>query len=165
MVSILDAVIKTIRESLNKKDAKENIIDLYGFTEAQAEAIVTLQLYRLTNTDIDALENEKKELEEKVEFLTSILGDEKLLMEVVKKELIATQKKLSMPRKTVIEHEIEELDVEVKALIPKEDTVVIVTHDGYIKRISPKNYQHLGENETTTLKENDVVYGTFKVTT
>lgn len=165
MVSILDAVIKTIRESLNKKDAKENIIDLYGFTEAQAEAIVTLQLYRLTNTDIVALENEKKELEEKVEFLTSILGDEKLLMEVVKKELIATQKKLSMPRKTVIEHEIEELDVEVKALIPKEDTVVIVTHDGYIKRISPKNYQHLGENETTTLKENDVVYGTFKVTT
>lgn len=165
MVSILDAVIKTIRESLNKKDAKENIIDLYGFTEAQAEAIVTLQLYRLTNTDIVALQNEKKELEEKVEFLISILDDEKLLMEVVKKELVNIQKKLSMPRKTVIEHEIDELDVEVKALIPKEDTVVIVTHDGYIKRINPKNYQHLGEDETTNLKENDVVYGTYKVTT
>ena len=162
MSSILDAVIKTIRNSNNKKDAKDNLVSNYSFTEEQAEAIVTLQLYRLTNTDIVALENEQIELKAYIETLNKILDDEEVLLEAIKKELLTTQSILSSPRKTVIEHKIEDLNVEVKRLIPKEDTIVMVTQDGYIKRIAPKFYK---TEEETKLKEGDIITGTFEVTT
>lgn len=162
MTSILDAVIHTIRESKNKKDAKENLISLYDFTEEQAEAIVMLQLYRLTNTDIVALANEQKELNENIIVLEDILSNEKTLLSVVKKELMETLKELSTPRKSIIESKVDELVVEVKDLIPKEDTNIIVTHDGYIKRISPRNFK---SEEPTKLKDNDVVTGVYEVTT
>jgi topoisomerase-4 subunit A len=162
MSSILDAVIKTIRNSNNKKDAKDNLVSNYSFTEEQAEAIVTLQLYRLTNTDIVALENEQVELKAYIETLNKILDDEEVLLEAIKKELLTTQSILSSPRKTVIEHKIEDLNVEVKRLIPKEDTIVMVTQDGYIKRIAPKFYK---TEEETKLKEGDIITETFEVTT
>jgi topoisomerase-4 subunit A len=162
MTSILDSVIKTIRGSINKKDAKDNLVSTYSFSEEQAEAIVTLQLYRLTNTDVFALQNEQKELKDLIKSLQDILSNEKALLDVIKKELLLTLQELSTPRKTVIENKIDDLIVEVKKLIPKEDTYVLVTHDGYIKRIAPKMYK---TGEETKLKEGDVITGVFQSTT
>lgn len=162
MTSILDAVIKTIRNSQNKKDAKDNLISNYQFTEEQAEAIVMLQLYRLTNTDIVALENEKAQLEGLVKHLENVLSNEDVLYDVIINELKDTLTNLSTPRRTVIEDRVEELTVEVKKLIPKEDTFVIVTHTGYIKRLTPKNFK---VEEETKLKEGDIVSNVFSATT
>ncbi|MFA6627640.1 MAG: DNA topoisomerase IV subunit A [Bacilli bacterium] len=162
MTSILDAVIKTIRNSANKKDAKENLVSTYSFTEEQAEAIVMLQLYRLTNTDIISLQNEQTDLRANIETLNRILADESVLLDIIKKELLATQGVLTSPRRTVIEHKIEDLNVEVKKLIPKEDAYLIVTKDGYIKRIAPKYYKI---DEETKLKDDDIITGTYEATT
>jgi topoisomerase-4 subunit A len=162
MTSILDSVIQTIRNSSNKKDAKENLISNYNFSEEQAEAIVMLQLYRLTNTDIVLLREEEENLKALVIKLSEILSNETILLKTIKDELLATKKELSTPRKSVIEHEIEELKVEVKELIAKEDAVVIITIDGYIKRMTPKSYEN---NEETKLKDNDIIIATYEVTT
>lgn len=158
MVSILDAVIKTIRESANKKEAKENLISNYSFTEEQAEAIVMLQLYRLTNTDIFALRQEQNELKDKVKELEEILANETKLLEVIKKELTETLKVLSTPRKTKIQTEVTELVVEVTDLIAKEDVHLLITKDGYIKRIAPRFY---ATEEPTKLKDDDFVVAEF----
>lgn len=165
MTSILDAVIATIRSSKNKKDAIENLISKYSFTEIQAEAIVMLQLYRLTNTDILALQEEQQKLEEQVKTLQEILADEKVLLKTIKNELQATLKELTTPRKTTIEAEVEELKVEVEELIAKEDVVVIITNDGYLKRLTMRAHNSLAESETTKLKEDDFVVGEFNITT
>lgn len=162
MTSILDSVIKTIRNSNNKKDAKDNLVSTYSFSEEQAEAIVMLQLYRLTNTDIVALQNEQTNLKNLIKNLEEILSNEKTLFDVIKKELLMTLKELSTPRKTVIEHKIDDLNVEVKKLIPKEEAYIIVTHDGYIKRMNTKSYK---VEEPTKLKDNDVITGIFQATT
>ncbi|HEY8445449.1 MAG TPA: DNA topoisomerase IV subunit A [Bacilli bacterium] len=162
MTSILDAVIKTIRSSENKKDAKENLMSLYSFSEMQAEAIVMLQLYRLTNTDIVSLQEEQKNLQKDITYLQDILSNEATLLNVIKDELSETLKELSTPRHTKIEDEIEDLVVEVSDLIPKEDNIVIVTHDGYLKRMTPRIYK---SEELTKLKDNDVVTGIYEVTT
>ncbi len=163
MTSILDAVIQTIRNSKNKKDAKDNLMNFYGFTELQAEAIVMLQLYRLTNTDIFALEEEAKELEEKIKSLEKILEDESSLMGVIKDELTQTLKALSSPRKTKVEAEIDTIVIEQKELIIKEDVRVLVTYDGYLKRIGERNYNSdLGEAK---YKDDDFLLSEFKVTT
>ena len=158
MVSILDAVIKTIRESSNKKAAKENLISNYSFTEEQAEAIVMLQLYRLTNTDIFALKQEQKELKDRVKELEEILANETKLLEVIKKELTETLKVLSTSRKTKIHTEVTELIVEVTNLIAKEEVHLLITKDGYIKRISAKHY---ATEEPTKLKDDDFVVAEF----
>lgn len=165
MTSILDSVIHTIRNSKNKKDAKENLVINYNFTELQAEAIVMLQLYRLTNTDIVALEDEQKRLSLSINDLKTILSDESSLMKVIKKELNYTLSQLTSPRRTVIESEIEEINIVAKELIPKEDAYVIFTNDGYVKRINARSYANLLEGETTKLKDNDFIVGEYKVTT
>ena len=162
MVSILDSVIHTIRNSANKKDAKENLVSLYSFTEEQAEAIVMLQLYKLTNTDIVALQNEQKALNEQIKELEDVLSNDKSLLNLIKKELLQTLNELTTPRKTTIENEIDELQVEVKKLIPKEDVVLVVTNDGYIKRMTPKNYN---VDEEEKVKDEDVVTGVYNATT
>ena len=164
MVSILDAVIQTIRSSKNKKEAIENLVSTYSFTEIQAEAIVMLQLYRLTNTDIVALKEEQRELKEKIEQLEAILSDQNLLFATIKKELMETLKLINTPRKTLIEAEIDDINVGDEDLIPKEDVLVILTNTGYLKRI-PKKVWSLEDNETTKLKENDFVVGVFETTT
>ena len=162
MTSILDAVIKTIRNSANKKEAKENLITLYDFTEEQAEAIVMLQLYRLTNTDVVALQNEKEELDKCIKYLEDILSNQKTLVSIIKEELLVTLNALSTPRKTVIEHKVDEVKVEVKELIAKEDAVILITKDGYIKRMSTKNFNL---NEDEKLKDNDIIVAKYDVTT
>lgn len=165
MTSILDSVIHTIRNSKNKKDAKENLVINYDFTELQAEAIVMLQLYRLTNTDIVALQEEQKKLSTSINVLKTILSDETSLLKVIKDELNYTLSQLSSSRRTVIESEIEEINVSAKELIPKEDTFVIFTNDGYVKRLNPRSYANLNTGETTKLKDDDFVIADYKVTT
>ena len=92
-LSILDEVIATIRSSNDKRDAKNNLIEKFAFTEPQAEAIVSLQLYRLTNTDITALQEEAKELDQKIKELEEILSNDKKLLKVIKDSL----KRLKIP--------------------------------------------------------------------
>lgn len=153
-LSILDEVIKTIRASKDKRDAKNNLMVAFDFTEAQAEAIVSLQLYRLTNTDITALQKEAEELAVEVEQLTAILASEKRLTSVIKKELKEIRKKYNDTRKTVIEKEIEEIKVNLEVLIPNEEVIVTVTKDGYIKRTSLRSYSASGGKDLA-MKETD----------
>ncbi|OCA91971.1 DNA topoisomerase IV subunit A [Pseudobacillus wudalianchiensis] len=153
-LSILDEVIATIRASKDKRDAKANLMTAFDFTEAQAEAIVSLQLYRLTNTDITALQKEAEELAAEVEQLTAILASEKKLTSVIKKELKEVRKKYNDTRRTVIEKEIEEIKVNLEVLIPNEEVVVTVTKDGYIKRTSLRSYSASGGKDLA-MKETD----------
>lgn len=135
-VSILDEVVHTIRHSKDKGDAKRNLMKEYGFSEAQAEAIVMLQLYRLTNTDIVALENEQKELLANIENLKAILGSEKVLRGVIIDELKDIKKKYPTPRLTKIEDEVRDTSIDDRAMIISEDCMVSLTRDGYLKKIS-----------------------------
>ena len=154
MVDVLEEVIKEIRSSKGKADAKNRIMNAFGFTELQAEAIVTLQLYRLSSTDVTALINEKSDLDERVKYLEMILSNEKELLKVIKGELRDIKNVIGKPRLSVIEEEVAELKVDETHLIPKEDVMCCVTKDGYIKRSSIKSYQASVKNG---IKEGDAV--------
>ena len=163
-ISILDEVIKVIRASKNKSDAKDNLVKEFAFSEAQAEAIVTLQLYRLTNTDVVALEEELKDLEKKISIWEQILNNEEALKHVMKKELQNIKKDYPTSRLTDIKEEITEIKIDESDMIPKEDVVVAVTKDGYIKRTSFRSYTSSNE-EDITLKENDYIIGLYEMNT
>ena len=163
-ISILDEVIKTIRASKNKADAKDNLVKEFEFTEAQAEAIVTLQLYRLTNTDVVALENEKDALEKIIAGLTAILDSEDALKSVMKKDLRDVRDSYPTPRLTDIKDEITEIKIDTQAMIAKEDVIVMVTKDGYIKRTSTRSYAASNPDDIT-MKENDYILGIYEMTT
>ncbi len=163
-ISILDEVIKVIRASKNKTDAKENLVKEFAFSEEQAEAIVTLQLYRLTNTDVVALENELAALEKIINGLSAILGSEDVLKSVMKKDLRDVKKEYDTPRLTEIKEEITEIKIEAKELIPKEDVVVMFTKDGYVKRTSLRSYSAT-KDEDVVIKENDYILGMYEMST
>ncbi len=163
-ISILDDVIATIRSSNDKKDAKNNLISQFEFTEAQAEAIVTLQLYRLTNTDITTLEEEAAELERRIHELEAILASEKKLIQVIKKSLSNIKKDFADPRRTAIKEEIEEIKINMDVLIASEDVMVSVTQDGYVKRASIRSYS-ASNGELPTLKEGDHLLDYFELNT
>src|SRR5699024_6661864 len=137
-------------------NAKDNLVAAFSFTERQAEAIVTLQLYRLTNTDIVELETEHDELEYTVNQLREILSNEKKLLAIVKGELREIRKKYSTPRMSVIEDEIESIELEKEVLIPKEDVIVSVTKDGYIKRTNMRSFNASALGEFG-MKEDDSI--------
>src|SRR5690606_34280501 len=118
------------------RDAKDNLISRFSFTEIQAEAIVSLQLYRLTNTDITELQKEEEELKKTITELTEIINNEKQLNKVIKSELLDIKKRFAEPRRSDIEANIEEIKITLDVLIPSEEVVVTVTKDGYIKRTS-----------------------------
>ncbi|MBU8878549.1 DNA topoisomerase IV subunit A [Bacillus sp. FJAT-29790] len=139
-LSILDEVIAAIRASKDKRDAKDNLMAKFAFTEPQAEAIVSLQLYRLTNTDITALRAEAEELAKKIEELTAILVSEKKLYAVIQKELRDVKKRFADTRRTTIEAEIEEIKINLEVLVASEDVIVTVTKEGYVKRTSPRSF-------------------------
>ncbi len=153
-LSILDQVIKAIRASKNKKDAKSNLMNEFSFTEKQAEAIVSLQLYRLTNTDVSALEAEAKDLAQKIAQYTAILQDAHQLDAVIKKELQAIAKKYSSPRQTEIRAEMEELKIDTKVLFAQEEVMLQVSHDGYVKRSSLRSF-NASDAQDNGLKEDD----------
>ncbi len=155
-LSILDAVIATIRGSKDKKDAKNNLIIEHQFTEVQAEAIVTLQLYRLTNTDITQLKAEAEELAAIIANLQKIINNETELLKVVKKELREVKKQYGQARLTRIEDEIQEIKIETEVLVPQEEVVISVTHEGYIKRSSLRSYA-ASKPEELGMKEGDYV--------
>ena len=163
-ISILDEVIKVIRASKNKSDAKNNLVKEFSFTEIQAEAIVTLQLYRLTNTDVVELEEELKKLQKIIEGLKTILGDENVLKTVMKKDLKDVKKNYAEERITDIKEEITEIKIDTSVMIPKEDVVVVITKDGYIKRTSTRSYQ-ASNKEDLTLKDNDYMIGLYEMST
>ena len=163
-ISILDEVIRVIRESKNKTDAKENLVKEFQFTMEQAEAIVTLQLYRLTNTDVVALQEEMANLEKIINGLTAILGSEEVMKSVMKKDLRDVKKDYPTERLTDIKAEITEIKIDTTAMIPKEDCVVMVTRDGYVKRTSFRSYT-ASNPEDITIKENDYIIGIYEMTT
>ena len=139
-LSILDEVIALIRNSKDKKHAKERLVETYDFTMIQAEAIVSLQLYRLTNTDITILQNEKLDLNEQIATFLSILKSEKTLLQVMKSELRDLKKKYATPRLTQIQAEIEEIKIETEVLVTEEEVYVVATKQGYYKRVSPRSF-------------------------
>ena len=161
-LSILDEVIKTIRASKNKSDAKDNLVKQFDFTEIQAEAIVTLQLYRLTNTDVVALQEKMRDLKIIIAGLEEILNDPEKLKDVMKDELRKVKKEYATPRKTEIQEEVEEIKIDSTQMINKEDCIVCVTNEGYVKRVSTRSYN---KDEDTLLKEGDYLVGLYKLST
>lgn len=153
-LSILDKVIELIRSSKNKRDAKGNLIEVFEFTEEQAEAIVMLQLYRLTNTDIVALEGEHKELEALIKQLRHILDNHDALLNVIKEELNEIKKKFKSERLSLIEAEIEEIKIDKEVMVPSEEVILSMTRHGYIKRTSIRSFNASGV-EDIGLKDGD----------
>lgn len=164
MMDILDEVIKTIRASKNKTDAKENLMKEFNFNAEQAEAIVVLQLYRLTNTDVLALEEEHDNLVKYIKALELILSNEEKLKEVMKYELKKIKKDYPMPRRTEIVDEIVDIKLDTTDLITKENVMVALSNEGYIKRVSMKSYTSSNGDETT-LKPGDYLKYLFEVST
>ena len=140
VISILDEVIALIRASENKADAKENLKVSYDFTEEQAEAIVTLQLYRLTNTDVVILEEEQAELREKIAMLSAIIGDERTMYNLMKRELREVKKKFGNPRLSELQDKANTIEIDTASLIVEEENYVSVTRGGYLKRTSPRSF-------------------------
>ncbi|WP_199426686.1 DNA topoisomerase IV subunit A [Thermaerobacillus caldiproteolyticus] len=163
-LSILDDVIATIRASSDKRDAKDNLMAKYDFTESQAEAIVSLQLYRLTNTDITALKQEAEELEKTISELTAVLASEKKLLSVIKSELKKMKKMYADERRTVIEDEIEEIKINLEVMIPSEDVIVTVTKEGYVKRTSLRSYT-ASNGQDFGMKESDHLLAQLEMNT
>ncbi|MGW9857298.1 topoisomerase IV subunit A [Staphylococcus hominis] len=153
-LSILDEVIALIRHSKNKKDAKDNLVNEFDFTEAQAEAIVMLQLYRLTNTDIIALEKEHEELQKLIKEYRNILDNHDALLNVIKDELTDIRKRFKMSRLSSIEAEISEIKIDKEVIVPSEEVILSVTRHGYIKRTSTRSFNASGVTEVG-LKEGD----------
>ena len=162
-ISILDEVIRVIRASKNKSDAKDNLVKEFGFTPEQAEAIVILQLYRLTNTDVTTLEEELHNLNIIISALSRIINEEEELKRVMKDELRAIKKEYATARKTVITNEEAIIKIDEKDMIPNEEVVVLITKDGYVKRTSKRGYN--ANTEDPLLKEGDYIIGLFKQNT
>ncbi len=162
MVSILDEVISTIRQSKNRADAKQNLIDKFEFTERQAEAIITMQLYRLSNTDVVSLEEEHNTLNANIKEYNEILSSESKLLKKIKHDLIEMGKDINQERRTEIKNEVSDLKVDETDLISKENVHVIITRDGYVKRISLKAWQMSVNNN---IKQNDAVLFSEEVST
>ncbi len=161
-ISILDEVIKVIRASKNKSDAKNNLVKEFDFSIDQAETIVMLQLYKFTNTDVVELEEELKKLNLTIAALNKILSEEDTLRKVMIEELKRIKKEFGYPRRTIIEEEVQEIKIDTKDMIQEEDVVVSITKDGYIKRSSFRSYN---ATEETSLKDNDYYLNIYKTTT
>ena len=163
-ISILDEVIALIRRSKNKADAIANLVSEYEFTNTQAEAIVNLQLYRLTNTDVVLLEEEMKKLEERIRTYEEILANPSKLDGVIKDDLRKIKKEYGIERRTEIKDEAPEIKIDTTRMIPKEEVIVSITNDGYIKRVPLRSYMS-SNGEETTLKENDYIIGLYSINT
>ena len=164
MVSVLDEVVRIIRQSKDKSDAKKNLIQAFGFSERQAEAIVMLQLYRLTNTDVTALEKENAELAKVIDELTAILSSETKLLKVIQSELKQVKKQFETPRRSVIEKHIQEIKIDETDMVVKEDVMVAITKDGYVKRTSIRSY-NATKSENPSMKEGDELVAKLQLDT
>lgn len=158
VLSILDEIIALIRASDNKADAKENLKVSYDFSEEQAEAIVTLQLYRLTNTDIVTLQNEENDLRELITTLSAIIGDEATMYNVMKRELREVKKKFANPRLSELQAESQTIEIDTASLIAEEETFVSVTRGGYLKRTSPRSFNASSLEEVGKRDDDDLIF-------
>src|SRR5699024_7868832 len=163
-ISILDELLATIRASKNKSEAKQAIMKQFGFTEPQAEAIVMLQLYRLTNTDVTAVQKEAKELAIQIDEMNALLSSDKKLEQAIKKELRTMKKQYHSERRTQIEAEIEELKINIDVTVVSEEVVVSITKDGYVKRTSIRSYA-ASNGEDIGLKDEDHVLTLLELNT
>ena len=163
-MSILDEVIACIRKSNNRMDAINNLVKEFEFTIEQATAIVDMKLYRLTNTDVVALEEERAKLKQIIEFLNLVLSNEKILFKQMKKELLDIKKEYATERKTAIKDEVSEIKIDAIDMIQKEDVIVTITKEGYVKRTSKKSFAS-SNIEDINLKENDYVLGLYELNT
>lgn len=161
-MSILDEVIAVIRASKNKGDAIDNLVAKFAFTKEQAKAIVELQLYRLTNTDVVEVETQMAELQKNINIWTQILNNEEALKHVMKTELKIIKKEYAVPRKTEIKDEVTEIKIDTTKMLPKEDCIVVVTKEGYVKRVSLRSYN---KEDQTTVKDGDYVIGLYQLNT
>jgi len=165
-LNILDDVIATIKASKNRQDAQNNLVSRFGFTERQADAILTLQLYRLTNLEIHALEKDLKDIIRQIAYLRGILEDPKKLLKVIKEELADIRDRYGIDRRSEIRGEIEELKVNLEVIVAPEDVKVALTNEGYIKRTSMMSFTRSGgEVESTGMKEGDYLRYLFEVNT
>lgn len=161
-LDILDEVIKTIRASKNKSDAIENLMKEFEFTHAQAEAIVMMQLYKLTNTDVTELKNEFDALTKEIAYFREILASEEKLMGVIKDKLRSIKKEFADDRRTTIKDEVSEIKIDELDMISKEDYIVCVSNSGYVKKVSLKSYSST-QNEYPGVRENDYIEGFYKI--
>lgn len=158
VLSILDEIIALIRSSDNKADAKENLKVSYDFSEEQAEAIVTLQLYRLTNTDIVTLQNEENDLRDLITTLSAIIGDEATMYNVMKRELREVKKKFANPRLSELQAESQIIEIDTASLIAEEETFVSVTRGGYLKRTSPRSFNASSLEEVGKREDDELIF-------
>ena len=158
VISILDEIIALIRASDNKADAKENLKISYDFSEEQAEAIVTLQLYRLTNTDIVTLENEEASLRDLIATLSAIIGDERTMYNVMKRELRDVKKQFASSRLSELQDEAVTIEIDTASLIAEEETFVSLTKGGYIKRTSPRSFNSSALDELGKRDEDELIF-------
>ena len=158
VISILDEIIALIRASDNKADAKENLKISYEFSEEQAEAIVTLQLYRLTNTDIVTLENEEASLRDLIATLAAIIGDERTMYNVMKRELRDVKKQFASDRLSELQDEAVTIEIDTASLIAEEETFVSLTKGGYIKRTSPRSFNSSALDELGKRDEDELIF-------
>ena len=158
VISILDEIIALIRASDNKADAKENLKISYEFSEEQAEAIVTLQLYRLTNTDIVTLENEEASLRDLIATLAAIIGDERTMYNVMKRELRDVKKQFASARLSELQDEAVIIEIDTASLIAEEETFVSLTKGGYIKRTSPRSFNSSALDELGKRDEDELIF-------
>ncbi len=158
VLSILDEIIALIRSSDNKAEAKENLKVSYDFSEEQAEAIVTLQLYRLTNTDIVTLQNEENDLRDLITTLSAIIGDEATMYNVMKRELREVKKKFANPRLSELQAESQIIEIDTASLIAEEETFVSVTRGGYLKRTSPRSFNASSLEEVGKRDDDELIF-------
>lgn len=163
-VSVLDEIIALIRASKDKADSKNRIMEAFAFSDEQAEAIVTMRLYRLSSTDITQLREEFAQLLNEIEALNDILNNPAILRKVMIKELNEVKKQFKAPRMTVIEHEIEDIVIDKVAMINNEQVMFTISRDGYFKRVSMRSYG-AGKEDMTGLKEGDHLVGYGEVNT
>ncbi|AZN42037.1 DNA gyrase subunit A [Paenibacillus albus] len=165
-LNLLDEVIATIKASKNRQDAQNNLVAKFTFTERQADAILTLQLYRLTNLEITSIEKELKDIQKKIAYLSSILASDKKLVGVIREELLEIREKFGIDRRADIQGEVEELKVNLEVLVPAEDVFVTLSQEGYIKRTSKLSFTRSGgELDNAGVKEGDVIRTLLDVNT
>ena len=163
-ISVLDEIIALIRSSKDKAEAKVKLIERFAFTEAQAEAIVSLRLYRLTNTDILEIKEELAQLQNTMSFLNSILSSTEILKSVIIKEMKAIRDAFPIARRTTIEKDVEEIVIDKMSMIPNEKVMVTMSRDGYVKRVSMRSYE-ASIAVDPAIKEGDQLIGVLEAET
>lgn len=165
-LNILDEVIAAIKASKNRQDAQNNLQWMFGFTERQADAILTLQLYRLTNLEITSLQKELDDIQKKIAVLQGILESDRKLVALIRKELLEIREKYGIDRRSVIQDEVEELKVNLEVLVAQEDVLVTISNEGYIKRTSMLSFTRSGgELDGSGVKEGDFIKNVLEVDT